>query len=668
MSALGKLVVSLSANIAEFTSAMEKAAYISNKRLEQISGAAKVAGAAMGTALISGATAMAFEMRRFIDAADEAGKAAQRVGIAVESLQALQYAADLSGLSAEGLQGALVKLAKGAAEANPAFAAMGISVNDAFGNLKTADVLLAEVAGKFAQYRDGAEKTALATELFGKAGAEMIPMLNSGAEGLAEMAREAESLGLIFGGDVAKNAEAFNDNLTRMAKVKDGIVARITGQMLPALKGFSERMIEAAKNTSLWEGVAWGLVTTMRVLASAGSIVYGIFDVLTDGIASFLKAAIAVADGRIKDAWMELSKGGTDMVQSVRDTVDRTMALWQDGTAKAEKAANRSGGGLAAPIVKAAKNAKEADDELAKLIDKQQKYWEKLRGEGENVRQSVRTPAEVFAEDVKRLQELRDADVIDQETYFRASLEAQERFNAEGEAVRKSVMTPKETLQDRLQYLQSLRDEGRITEETYGRAGVQAINQYEDAVKSLQNTQKQNIPLLEEIRDLTLGYSKSAADAFVQFAITGKNSFSDMVSSILQDIAKLLVYKTITKPLFDVIGSGIDSYISGTRANGGPVLGGRSYLVGERGPELFMPNTSGAIVPNGAMGGSGAQVIVNNYSGAQATATESIDSRGNRRIEVTVGELVAGELRRAGSAPYSAMRSSFGATPQLVGR
>jgi len=51
--------------------------------------------------------------------------------------------------------------------------------------------------------------------------------------------------------------------------------------------------------------------------------------------------------------------------------------------------------------------------------------------------------------------------------------------------------------------------------------------------------------------------------------------------------------------------------ISGARAAGGPVMGGGTYLVGERGPELFTPGTSGNITPNGAMGGNTITVNVN---------------------------------------------------------
>lgn len=62
---------------------------------------------------------------------------------------------------------------------------MGIKVQDANGNLKSSDQLLKEVAGKFAGYQDGAAKAALAQELFGRSGAELMPLLNAGAEGIS---------------------------------------------------------------------------------------------------------------------------------------------------------------------------------------------------------------------------------------------------------------------------------------------------------------------------------------------------------------------------------------------------------------------------------------------------------------------------------------------------
>ena len=68
--------------------------------------------------------------------------------------------------------------------------------------------------------------------------------------------------------------------------------------------------------------------------------------------------------------------------------------------------------------------------------------------------------------------------------------------------------------------------------------------------------------------------------------------------------------------LIDKIGRGVNTGIeerrfAGARALGGPVAPGGSYLVGERGPELFTPGASGMITPNGAMGGNTITVNVN---------------------------------------------------------
>ena len=105
----------------------------------------------------------------------------------------------------------------------------------------------------------------------------------------------------------------------------------------------------------------------------------------------------------------------------------------------------------------------------------------------------------------------------------------------------------------------------------------------------------------------------------------------------------------------------------GARAAGGTVNPNHSYLVGERGAEMFVPQATGSIVPQSKMG-SNVSVVINNNSSSQASANETIDSRGNRKIEVTIGDMVAGEIRRNGSGANQAIRNTFNARPTLVGR
>lgn len=96
-------------------------------------------------------------------------------------------------------------------------------------------------------------------------------------------------------------------------------------------------------------------------------------------------------------------------------------------------------------------------------------------------------------------------------------------------------------------------------------------------------------------------------DALVEFVRTGKLSFSSLIDSMIADIARL----TIRQGVALLFGDSLDSLfgVAGARADGGPVSAGQTYLVGERGPELFVPKQSGTIVPNHALGSGG--VVVN---------------------------------------------------------
>lgn len=133
---------------------------------------------------------------------------------------------------------------------------------------------------------------------------------------------------------------------------------------------------------------------------------------------------------------------------------------------------------------------------------------------------------------------------------------------------------------------------------------------------------------------------KGAEDALVEFVTTGKLSFSSLANSIIADLARIAIQQTITKPLASGLlgllsggggssGTGdswTDSLIglAGARASGGPVTGGAPYLVGEKGPEIFVPGSSGGIVPNHALGGGGAPVSITIHNTVGDVATLSM--------------------------------------------
>lgn len=246
-----RITIEIAAATAGFETDIKRASREADKALKDIEKQARIMGAAVATGLAAAAAAAVALTKRSIDAADALAKMSQKVGVSVERLAGLQHAANLSGVSVQQLQTGLVQLARRAAEAAGgmgesvrAFEAVGISTTDANGKLKSTEQLLAEIATKFAGYEDGAAKSALATQLFGKAGATLIPLLNQGADGLAAMQAEAEALGLVISTDTAKAAEQFNDNITRLTKGLDALGNDIATELLPSLVDLTNQAVE----------------------------------------------------------------------------------------------------------------------------------------------------------------------------------------------------------------------------------------------------------------------------------------------------------------------------------------------------------------------------------------------------------------------------------------
>lgn len=233
-------------------------------QFENDAAAAKAKAKALGSALQTGLTvaaaaataaagAIGYAMTSSINQADEMSKAAAKVGVPIEELSRLKYAADLSGVSFEQLQATLAKTSKvmneaknGSVGAVDTFNALGVAFADADGTLRPVSDVMKDVADKFAVMPDGAEKTALAMELMGKSGAGMIPMLNGGAEALAALMGEADAFGQVFTAEMGANAEAFNDNISRLQGALGAMAAALAAGALPYLAEFSGYLVELA--------------------------------------------------------------------------------------------------------------------------------------------------------------------------------------------------------------------------------------------------------------------------------------------------------------------------------------------------------------------------------------------------------------------------------------
>jgi ribosomal protein L12E/L44/L45/RPP1/RPP2 len=342
---IGALRVVLGADTAIFETKMKEAA----SSLTAFGGHLAKFGAIAGAGFSAAATGLAIGVKKTIDEADQLSKVSQKIGIPVEELSRLKYAGELADVSMESLSKSVIKMSNAlaeaardpASEAGRAFAAIGVQVKNAEGSLREGGEVIKDVAEKFSGYRDSAAKTALAVAIFGKAGADMIPLLNLGRQGLADAADEAERYGLVMKSETAVAAEEFNDNLKRMQLINQGIVTQLTAEMLPAFKGLSDAMLKSKENSELMTTVSAGLVTGLRMLVSTAVAGIAVFERLGAEISAFWQVMSRVTTTNwltgdqqreaLKNAWDQYIAEG-EKTKAVIENLKSTIAgFWESG-------------------------------------------------------------------------------------------------------------------------------------------------------------------------------------------------------------------------------------------------------------------------------------------------------------------------------------------------
>ena len=354
-------------------------------------------GAAFG--VLGGVAAGAISvsaLKGAVDMLDTLDDLSEKTGIATESLAALRYAGEVVGTPIEALATGVRKLslnmaaaAGGGKEQAAAFTAIGVAFKNLDGSLRGSDAVLGDIASKFASFRDGPEKAALAVELFGKSGADLIPLLNKGAAGIADLRTEAEKLGIVFSGDLAANAAEFNDNLKKIQITGQAFGATMAAEVLPTLNELARVFLESKDGSnSLAQILGTGLKTVLEAVTVAGA---NVAFVLTSigreigaigaqaaalarlDIAGFNAISTAVKDDAARarkelDALQQRILGvGTSLAGAGRGTAADPRILGGVDSIKAQTEALKA----AAPVVqKLGDTAKASADELARLLDK----------------------------------------------------------------------------------------------------------------------------------------------------------------------------------------------------------------------------------------------------------------------------------------------------------
>ncbi|MPS27561.1 MAG: hypothetical protein E2576_11010 [Alcaligenaceae bacterium] len=213
----------------------------------------------VGLGSVMGAGMFAAAVKEQINFADSLDDLSQKAGATAKELSTLAYAAQIEGMSLDGLGAALAKLsqlmldaASGGKEAASTFKVLGVSIKNEDGTLRRSDEMLLSIADSFSELEDDAGKTAVAMRLFGRSGAEMIPFLNRGREGIEQLRQEARNLGLEIDNNTAAAAGDLNDDLARLQAGLSGITRQIATDTIPTVKRITEDFLAARMATGSW--------------------------------------------------------------------------------------------------------------------------------------------------------------------------------------------------------------------------------------------------------------------------------------------------------------------------------------------------------------------------------------------------------------------------------
>lgn len=297
-----------------------------------------------------------------VEAAVQAKRLGERVGLTSEAVQELGYAADVSGSSTEGLTVGFQHLARGLEElrtkgtgpAVDAFRSLGISASDAAIRHGKLDQVIEIVANKFQKMPDGVKKTATAMDLFGREGATLIPLLNKGADGIKELRAEAEKLGIVIDKDGIEKAEHFEESQKKLHATLVGLRNQAVMALLPTLQEMADKVFKwvMANREMLKQKLQQfveGLAKAMQFLAKVVGVVIDVVRFLSQHtrlaavamlalvavFAPWLAAALAVyaAMEGLFDLFKYLGDGAAAVVRVIGahfEAFGRKMdALWQ---------------------------------------------------------------------------------------------------------------------------------------------------------------------------------------------------------------------------------------------------------------------------------------------------------------------------------------------------
>lgn len=250
---------------------------------------------------------MTTQVLQFVNAIAQLGDTvedtAAQLDVSTERVGELAYIAASAGDSLQSMSNGMQRLAYNSQKAlagsdteADAFRRLGVSVKDAEGNVKSIDQLLLETADSFSQHADGAEKVALAYQLFGRAGVNMIPLLNEGRAGFEELNAVAARTGTLLSATTVDAIMQVHQGLVEMNASFQGLGIAIFSSFQPAILGVVQTVTSLIQGFTEWINRSYETGGAMRWLAGMVNVVVSAVMVLVGAFELLFQVAGAVID------------------------------------------------------------------------------------------------------------------------------------------------------------------------------------------------------------------------------------------------------------------------------------------------------------------------------------------------------------------------------------
>lgn len=337
---LGDLFVRISGNVDGLLQSSKQ----TNEALSSMNagGNRLVSGMTVSTAIVAGlfvtmARGIVSSLDGVIDKFVETGKTASQLGLTVEELSKLQFAARKASVSSVELTAGFKEFAKEAGMVRSAIEPMdGFQlalrrIGIGFQQLQTMKPtqLLLEISDRFSRMADGVDKTRIANDLFRRGGDDILPFLNQGKAAIQGYMQEAERLGDVLSKDTATQALQFKRSLDSIHDSFEVVMKQLVIGFLPAMQQVADQFAKTARNAENLKLAGDGLKIVFSTLMSGGYLIMGVFRALAEELGAFGNLIQGLWGGKIKQSLEEYSKATTQAKINFTETFTAIGDLWK---------------------------------------------------------------------------------------------------------------------------------------------------------------------------------------------------------------------------------------------------------------------------------------------------------------------------------------------------